>query len=196
MSKTVKLTTPLTDADVLVLEIGDRVLVSGVIYTARDSAHKRLVDLLAAGQELPVDFSGQILYYVGPSPARPGRVIGAAGPTTSYRMDSYTPTMLRLGLKAMIGKGKRSPEVIAALQQYKAVYLGATGGAGALISQCIKKAEVVAFPELGPEAVHRLEVENLPTIVINDCQGRDLYELGIKEYRRTTQTGDEAAGCR
>ena len=196
MSKTVKLTPPLTDKDVEVLEIGARVLISGVIYTARDAAHKRLVDLLAAGRELPVDFKGQILYYVGPSPARPGRVIGAAGPTTSYRMDSYTPTMLQLGLKAMIGKGKRSPEVIAALQQYKAVYLGATGGAGALISQCIKKAQVVAFPELGPEAVHRLEVEDLPTIVINDCQGRDLYEVGIKKYRRTADNRDEAAVCR
>ncbi len=196
MSKTVKLTPPLTDKDVEVLEIGDRVLVSGVIYTARDAAHKRLVDLLAAGKELPVDFKGQILYYVGPSPARPGRVIGAAGPTTSYRMDSYTPTMLQLGLKAMIGKGKRSPEVIAAMQQYKAVYLGATGGAGALISQCIKKAQVVAFPELGPEAVHRLEVENLPAIVINDCKGRDLYELGVKEYRRTADTNIEPTVCR
>jgi len=196
MSKTVNLTPPLTDKDVEVLEIGDRVLVSGVIYTARDAAHKRLVDLLAAGRELPVDFRGQILYYVGPSPARPGRVIGAAGPTTSYRMDSYTPTMLQLGLKAMIGKGKRSPEVIAALQQYKAVYLGATGGAGALISQCIKKAQVVAFPELGPEAVHRLEVENLPAIVINDCQGRDLYEIGIKQYRRTADTSIEPTVCR
>jgi fumarate hydratase subunit beta len=196
MSKTVQLTPPLTDKDVEILEIGDRVLVSGVIYTARDAAHKRLVDLLAAGQELPVDFKGQILYYVGPSPARPGRVIGAAGPTTSYRMDSYTPTMLQLGLKAMIGKGKRSPEVITALQQYKAVYLGATGGAGALISQCIKKAEVVAFPELGPEAVHRLEVENLPAIVINDCQGRDLYEVGTRMYRRSSETGVEPAACR
>jgi fumarate hydratase subunit beta len=195
MSKTVKLTPPLTDKDVESLEIGDKVLVSGVIYTARDAAHKRLVDLLAAGKELPVDFKGQILYYVGPSPAKPGRVIGAAGPTTSYRMDSYTPTMLQLGLKAMIGKGKRAPEVIAALQQYKAVYLGATGGAGALISQCIKKAEVMAFPELGPEAVHRLEVENLPTIVINDCQGRDLYEVGIKEYRRGA-AAIEPAACR
>jgi len=196
MSKTVNLTPPLTDKDVEVLEIGDRVLVSGVIYTARDAAHKRLVDLLAAGRDLPVDFKGQILYYVGPSPASPGRVIGAAGPTTSYRMDSYTSTMLQLGLKAMIGKGKRSPEVIAALQQYKAVYLGATGGAGALISQCIKKAQVVAFPELGPEAVHRLEVENLPAIVINDCQGRDLYEIGIKEYRRTADTSIKPTVCR
>jgi fumarate hydratase subunit beta len=185
MSKTVKLVPPLTDADVEQLEIGDKVLVSGVIYTARDAAHKRLLDLLEAGQPLPMEIKGQILYYVGPSPARPGRVIGAAGPTTSYRMDSYAPTLIRLGLKAMIGKGKRSPEVIAALQEYKAVYLGATGGAGALISQCIKAAKVIAFPELGPEAIHRLEVEDLPAIVINDCQGRDLYEIGVAEYRRT-----------
>ncbi|MFA4901630.1 MAG: Fe-S-containing hydro-lyase [Desulfobaccales bacterium] len=184
MAKTVKLTTPLTDQDVVQLEIGDTVIVSGVIYTARDAAHKRLVDMLARGENLPMDVRGQIIYYVGPSPARPGRVIGAAGPTTSYRMDSYAPTLIKLGLKAMIGKGKRSAEVIAALQEHKAVYLGATGGAGALISQRIKKAEVIAFPELGPEAVHRLEVEGFPTIVINDCQGRDLYELGVKEYRR------------
>ncbi len=185
MSKTVKLVPPLTDADVVQLEIGDKVLVSGVIYTARDAAHKRLLDLLEAGQPLPMEIKGQILYYVGPSPARPGRVIGAAGPTTSYRMDSYAPTLIRLGLKAMIGKGKRSPEVIAALQEYKAVYLGATGGAGALISQCIKAAKVIAFPELGPEAIHRLEVVDLPAIVINDCQGRDLYEIGVAQYRRT-----------
>lgn len=184
MAKTVKLTTPLTDQDVLQLEIGDTVIVSGVIYTARDAAHKRLVDMLARGEKLPMDIQGQIIYYVGPSPARPGRVIGAAGPTTSYRMDSYAPTLIELGLKAMIGKGKRSAEVIAALIAHKAVYLGATGGAGALISQRIKKAEVIAFPELGPEAVHRLEVEGFPTIVINDCQGRDLYELGVKQYRR------------
>jgi fumarate hydratase subunit beta len=184
MSKIVNLTTPLTDADVLALEIGDRVLISGVIYTARDAAHKRLVEMLAAGQPLPVDFQGQVLYYVGPSPARPGRVIGAAGPTTSYRMDSYAPTLMRLGLKAMIGKGRRSAEVIEAMKKYHAVYLGATGGAGALISQCIKQAKVVAFPELGPEAVHRLEVESLPTIVINDCRGRDLYEAGVRQYAR------------
>ncbi len=189
MSKTVKLTPPLTDADVEQLEIGDKVLVSGVIYTARDAAHKRLLDLLAAGQPLPMEIKGQILYYVGPSPARPGRVIGAAGPTTSYRMDSYAPTLIRLGLKAMIGKGKRSPEVIAALKQYKAVYLGATGGAGALISQCIKAAQVIAFPELGPEAIHRLEVVELPAIVINDCQGRDLYEVGVAQYRRPATAG-------
>ncbi len=186
MAKTVELTPPLTDEDVLRLEIGDKVLISGVIYTARDAAHKRLVDLLQAGEDLPVDFKGQILYYVGPSPARPGRVIGAAGPTTAYRMDSYAPTLIRLGLKAMIGKGKRGPEVIAAMVEHKAVYLGATGGAGALISQCIKEARVVAFPELGPEAVHRLVVADLPAIVINDCYGRDLYEVGVAQYRRVS----------
>lgn len=184
MSKQVRLTPPLTDEMVKTLVMGDQVLVSGVIYTARDAAHKRLMELLDAGKQLPVDFKGQILYYVGPSPAWPGRVIGAAGPTTSTRMDVYTPTMLKLGLKAMIGKGKRSLEVLAALQEFTAVYLGATGGAGALISKCIKAAEVVAFPDLGPEAIHRLEVENLPTIVINDCHGGDLYELGRREYAR------------
>jgi fumarate hydratase subunit beta len=184
MSKIVRLTPPVTDDMIRDLVTGDQVLVNGIIYTARDAAHKRLMELLDTGQKLPVDFKGQILYYVGPSPARPGRVIGAAGPTTSTRMDVYTPTMLNLGLKAMIGKGKRSPEVIAALRQYTAVYLGATGGAGALISKCIKAAEVVAFPDLGPEAIHRLEVEDLPTIVINDCHGGDLYELGRREYAR------------
>ena len=177
MSKTVKLTAPLTDQDVLQLEIGDKVLVSGVIYTARDAAHKRLIDFLARRAPAHGDQGADHLL-CGPCPARPGRVIGAAGPTTSYRMDSYAPTLIRLGLKAMIGKGKRSAEVIAAMKAYKAVYLGATGGAGALISQCIKAAKVIAFPELGPEAIHRLEVEDLPTIVINDCQGRDLYERG------------------
>jgi fumarate hydratase subunit beta len=184
MSKTVKLSPPLTDADVMQLEIGDKVLVSGVIYTARDAAHKRLIDLIEAGKPLPMEIAGQILYYVGPSPARPGRVIGAAGPTTAYRMDSYAPTLIRLGLKAMIGKGKRSPEVIAAMKEYHAVYLGATGGAGALISQCIKDARVIAFADLGPEAIHRLEVADFPAIVINDCQGRDLYEIGVARYRR------------
>ena len=184
MSKTVKLQAPLNDADVEQLAAGDQVFISGVVYTARDSAHKRLLAMLAAGEPLPVDFKGQILYYVGPSPAPPGRVIGAAGPTTSSRMDAYTPTLLGLGLKAMIGKGQRSPEVLEAIQKYKAVYLAATGGAGALISRCIKAAQVVAFPELGPEAIHRLEVEDFPAIVINDTKGRDLYQEGIKRYAR------------
>jgi len=184
MAKTVKLKAPVSDQDVEQLEIGDKVLISGVIYTARDAAHKRLVDMLAAGQPLPVDFKGQILYYVGPSPAPPGRVVGAAGPTTSYRMDAYSPTLMQLGLKVMIGKGKRSPEVIEAMKKHKAVYVGATGGAGALISKCIKEVEVLAFPELGPEAFRRMVVEDLPAIVINDCQGRDLYEVGVAQYRR------------
>lgn len=184
MAKTVKLQAPLSDVDVEQLAAGDQVLVSGVVYTARDSAHKRLLAMLAAGEPLPMDLKGQILYYVGPSPAPPGRVIGAAGPTTSSRMDAYTPTLLGLGLKAMIGKGQRSPEVLEAMKKYKAVYLAATGGAGALISRCIKAAQVVAFPELGPEAVHRLEVEDFPAIVINDTKGRDLYQEGIKRYAR------------
>ncbi len=184
MAKTVKLQAPLNDADVEQLAAGDQVLISGVVYTARDSAHKRLLAMLAAGEPLPMDLKGQILYYVGPSPAPPGRVIGAAGPTTSSRMDAYTPTLLGLGLKAMIGKGQRSPEVLEAMQKYKAVYLAATGGAGALISRCIKAAQVVAFPELGPEAIHRLEVEDFPAIVINDTKGRDLYQEGIKRYAR------------
>ncbi|OPX18945.1 MAG: fumarate hydratase [Desulfobacca sp. 4484_104] len=184
MTTTVKLTTPLSDQDVASLWIGDKVLLSGVIYTARDAAHKRLIDLLNAGQELPLELQGQVMYYVGPSPARPGQAIGAAGPTTSYRMDPYTPQLLARGLKAMIGKGKRSPEVIEAMIKYRAVYLGATGGAGALISQAIKEAQVLAYEDLGPEAIHRLVVEDFPAIVINDCQGHDLYEEGIKKYAR------------
>jgi fumarate hydratase subunit beta len=184
MPRTIALLTPLTDQDVEKLEIGDTVLVNGVIYTARDAAHKRLIDLLEAGRPLPVDLRGQVMFYVGPSPARPGRVIGAAGPTTSYRMDPYAPQLLDLGLKAMIGKGKRSPEVIAAMVANKAVYLGAIGGAGALISQSIKAAEIIAYEDLGPEAIRRLVVENLPTIVINDCRGNDLYEQGLRQYAR------------
>jgi fumarate hydratase subunit beta len=184
MPRTVEIQTPLSDYDVEMLEIGDTVLVNGVIYTARDAAHKRLIDLLEAGQPLPLELQGQVIFYVGPSPARPGRVIGAAGPTTSYRMDPYAPQLLRLGLKAMIGKGKRSPEVIAAMIENKAVYLGAIGGAGALISQSIKAAEIIAYEDLGPEAIRRLVVENLPTIVINDCRGNDLYEQGRRQYAR------------
>jgi fumarate hydratase subunit beta len=185
MSRTIELLTPLTDQDVDRLEVGDTVLVNGVIYTARDAAHKRLIDLLETGQPLPVDLKGQVIFYVGPSPARPGRVIGAAGPTTSYRMDPYAPQLLGLGLKAMIGKGRRSREVIDAMMAHKAVYLGAIGGAGALISQSIKAAEIVAYEDLGPEAIRRLVVENLPTIVINDCRGNDLYATGLRQYART-----------
>ena len=183
MSKTVYLTTPLTDEMVSSLEIGDKVFLNGVVYSARDAAHKRLIDLLDAGKPLPFDLKGQIIYYVGPSPAKPGRVIGAAGPTTSYRMDPYAPRLMELGLKGMIGKGKRSPAVKEAIVQYKAVYFGATGGAGALISRAIKAAEVIAYEELGPEAIRRMVVENFPAVVINDSQGRDLYEEGVKEYQ-------------
>ncbi len=183
MSKTVHLTTPLTDETVSSLEIGDKVFLSGVIYSARDAAHKRLIDLLEADKPLPFDIQGQVIYYVGPSPAKPGRVIGAAGPTTSYRMDPYAPRLMELGLKGMIGKGKRSLAVKEALVNYKAVYLGATGGAGALISRAIKAAEVIAYEELGPEAIRRMVVENFPAVVINDTKGRDLYEEGLKQYQ-------------
>lgn len=184
MPKTVYLTTPLTAEMVSSLEIGDKVFLSGVVYSARDAAHKRLIDLLDAGKPLPFALRGQVIYYVGPSPAKPGRVIGAAGPTTSYRMDPYAPRLMELGLKAMIGKGKRAQAVKEAMIKYKAVYLGATGGAGALISRAIKEAEVIAYEELGPEAIRRLVVENFPAVVINDTRGRDLYEEGIKEYQR------------
>lgn len=173
---------PLTDAEVENLRIGDQVYISGVIYTGRDAAHKRLVDLLDKGEELPVDLRGQIIYYVGPSPAKPGQVIGSAGPTTSYRMDAYAPRLLEKGLKVMIGKGLRSQEVKDAMKKYKAVYLAAVGGAAALIARCIKKAEIVAYEDLGPEAIRRLEVENLPAIVVNDCHGGDLYQEGVKKY--------------
>lgn len=179
-----KLKTPLSTEDVEKLEIGDKVLLSGVIYTGRDAAHKRLTDLLKEGKSLPIDVQGQIIYYVGPSPAKPGQAIGSAGPTTSYRMDAYAPQLMALGMKGMIGKGNRAPSVIEAMKKYKAVYFGATGGAGSLISKSIKKAEVVAYPELGPEAVMRLEVEDFPVVVINDTRGNDLYVEGAKKYKK------------
>lgn len=168
---------PLSDQDVSRLKVGDRVLVSGVIYTARDAAHKRLVELLEAGQTLPFEPKGALIYYVGPTPPKPGQAIGSAGPTTAYRMDPYTPALLAAGVKATMAKGKRSPEVRQAMVEHKAVYLAAVGGAGALIGRAVKKAEVIAFEELGPEAVRRLEVEGLPAIVINDVQGHDQYDL-------------------
>jgi fumarate hydratase subunit beta len=182
--ETKKITTPLGDEAVQGLHTGDKVFVSGVIYTARDTAHKRLIALLDQEKALPFDITGQIIYYVGPSPAKPGRPIGAAGPTTSGRMDVYTPRLLAQGLKGMIGKGARSQEVREAIRRHCAVYLGATGGAGALLSQSIKKAEVIAFAELGPEAIRRLEVEDFPVVVINDCFGNDLYEQGRAHFNR------------
>jgi fumarate hydratase subunit beta len=182
MSKEIRLVTPLSTQDVEKLCIGDKVLLSGVLYTGRDAAHKRLFDLIADGKELPIDIQGQVIYYVGPTPAKPGKPIGSAGPTTSYRMDSFAPKLIELGLKGMIGKGNRSQAVIDAMKQYKAVYFGATGGAGALIAKRIKKAEIVAYPVLGPEAIRRLEVEDFPVTVVNDTKGNDLYVEGIKRY--------------
>jgi len=179
-----KLSTPLTDDAVAQLKAGDNVLINGTIYTGRDAAHKKLADLIAGGAELPFDLRGQIIFYVGPTPARPGNPIGSAGPTTSYRMDAYAPKLHELGLKASIGKGSRNAEVKDSLKKFKAVYLAVTGGAAALVSKSIKKAEVVAYPELGPEAIQKLEVENFPAQVINDMYGGDIYEEGRRRYER------------
>ncbi len=179
-----QISTPLTDEVIAGLHAGDAVSITGTIYVARDAAHKRLVAALEAGQPLPFDLRGQIIYYMGPSPAPPGRPIGSAGPTTSYRMDPYTPALLRAGLKGMIGKGNRSPEVRDAIMRYRAVYFAGVGGAAALIARSVREAEVIAYPELGPEAVQRLEVVDLPVIVINDIYGGDAYEAGKAAYRR------------
>ncbi|RJQ80211.1 MAG: Fe-S-containing hydro-lyase [Desulfobacteraceae bacterium] len=184
MDSTVHLQTPLDSAGVESLRSGDRVLLSGVIYTARDAAHKRLVAIIAENGALPLDLEGQIIYYVGPTPARPGAPIGAAGPTTSYRMDPYAPALIARGLKGMIGKGVRGPSVKEAMRRFKAVYMAAIGGAGALMAQSVRSAEMVAYPELGAEAIRRLVIENMPLIVVNDTCGGDLYEEGMKAYRR------------
>lgn len=184
MSELIRLTTPLSDQDVEKLKIGDRILINGILYTGRDAAHKRMVDLLDSGEELPFDIRGQVIYYVGPSPPRPGYAIGAAGPTTSYRMDAYSPRLMEQGLKGMVGKGMRSREVIDAMKRYRCVYMAAVGGAGALLSKSIKKAEVIAYDDLGPEAIRRMEVENFPVILVNDIRGNDLYEEGSKKYRK------------
>ena len=184
MNEPIKLTPPLSDEDIMKLRIGDRVLITGKILTGRDSAHKRLFDLIQKGEALPVDIKGQIIYYVGPAPAKPGHVIGSAGPTTSYRMDPYAPLLMEHGLKGMIGKGVRSETVRKAMQKYKAVYFAATGGAGALIAKNIRSARIIAYEDLGPEAIRELEVENFPVIVANDAFGGDLYDEGMKKYRR------------
>lgn len=180
----IKLTTPLKDEDVERLKIGDAVLLNGVVYTGRDAAHKRLFELLKKGEDLPIDIEGQVIYYVGPAPAKPGYVIGSAGPTTSYRMDPYAPALIERGLKGMIGKGNRGEEVREAMRKYKAVYFAATGGAGALIAKSIKSSEIVAYEDLGPEAVRKLAVEDFPVIVANDCYGGDLFEEGMKKYSK------------
>lgn len=164
------------------LKAGDRCLLSGVIYTARDAAHKRLCETVKKGEKLPFDIENATIYFVGPTPAKPGQVMGSAGPTTSYRMDAYSPTLIALGQTGMIGKGKRDHTVVQAMMAHGCVYFGAIGGCGALLSKCIKKAEVVAYPDLGPEAVHRLEIEKFPVVVVIDAQGNNLYEEGPKAY--------------
>lgn len=182
-----KITTPLKSEVIQELKAGERVSLSGVIYTARDAAHKRLVEAYLAGEKLPINLENQIIYYVGPCPAKPGRVIGSAGPTTSGRMDPYTPLLIReLGLKGMIGKGSRSQEVIEAMKEKGAVYFLAIGGAGALLAQKIKKAEIVAYEDLGPEAIYRLEIEDFPLIVGIDCRGQNAYLEGKERYRLAT----------
>ncbi len=178
----IQLKTPVSEETIRSLKIGDRVHISGVIYTGRDAAHKRIVDALNAGEKPPFEMEGQIIYYVGPSPAKPGAVIGSAGPTTSYRMDSFAPQLISLGLRGMIGKGNRNEEVRRAMREHGAVYFGATGGAAALIAKSIHKAEVIAYEDLGPEAVRRLEVEDFPVIVVNDSHGGDQYKEGRHQW--------------
>ena len=178
----VSITTPLSREQARNLKAGDSCLISGVIYTARDAAHKRLCELAEQGKELPIDVKDATIYYVGPTPARPGQAIGSAGPTTSYRMDAYSPLLISLGETGMIGKGKRGPEVVAAMKEHGAVSFGAIGGYGALLGQCVRKAEIVAYEDLGAEAIRRLEVENFPVIVVIDSQGNNLYETGRKAY--------------
>jgi len=180
-----KINLPITREMAREIKSGESCLLSGVIYTARDAAHKRLVELLEKGEKLPFDIENATIYYVGPTPAKPDQIIGSAGPTTSYRMDAYSPALIAAGETGMIGKGKRSPEVVAAMKEYGAVYFAAIGGAGALLSSCIKKAEVVCYEDLGAEAVRRLEVENLPVVCVIDSEGNNLYETGRKAYLNT-----------
>ena len=182
-----KIVLPLTDDVIKELRTGESVLLSGIIYVARDAAHRRMVETLDRGEPLPFDISGQIIYYMGPSPAPPGKVIGSAGPTTSGRMDKYTPRLIEQGLKGMIGKGMRSQPVKDALVKYKAVYFGAVGGAGAIISRSIKKVEVIVYDDLGAEAVRKIEVEDFPAVVVNDIYGTDLYENGQAAYRKAVE---------
>ena len=182
---TKKIISPISEDVIKGLKAGDQVLISGVVYVGRDAAHKRLVEALDRGDKLPFEVKGQTIYYMGPSPTKPGKVIGSAGPTTSGRMDAYTPRMLEAGLKAMIGKGLRSPEVKEAIKKHRAVYLASTGGAAALIAKSIIKSQIIAYEELGPEAILRLEVKDFPAVVINDCHGGDLYQEGKAKYARS-----------
>jgi len=178
------ITVPMTKEDVSGLEAGDYVYLSGIVYTARDAAHKRMHQAIADGQELPFDIKDNVIYYLGPSPARPGQVIGSAGPTTSSRMDKYTPELLGRGLRGMIGKGKRSTQVIESMKKNHCVYMAAIGGAGALLSKCIISSEIIAYDDLGTEAIRRLEVNRLPVVVVIDEKGNNLYETAIKKYKR------------
>jgi fumarate hydratase subunit beta len=179
----IQLICPISDEEIKTLKAGERVLLSGTIYTARDAAHKRMSEALQNGKELPIQIAGQVIYYVGPTPAKPGQVIGSAGPTTSGRMDKYTPALLELGLKGMIGKGYRSDEVVESIKKNKAVYFGAIGGSGALIARTIKSSEVIAYEDLGPEAIYKLEVKEFPAVVIIDSEGNDWYEIGKQQYQ-------------
>ena len=176
------LTMPLSREAARELKAGDSCLINGVIYTARDAAHKRLCELAAQGKELPLEIKDSVIYFVGPTPAKEGQAIGSAGPTTSGRMDAYAPTMLSVGARGMIGKGARLPEVVEAMKKYSGVYFGAIGGAGALLGKCVKKAEIVAYEDLGAEAIRRLEVENFPVVVVIDSEGNNLYETGRQNY--------------
>ena len=186
----VRLTTPLSNEDVVEMKIGDHVRVNGVIYTARDAAHNRMIATLDAGEKLPIDIKGQLIYYVGPSPSRPGRASGSFGPTTSMRMDPFTPRLLEEGLKACMGKGNRGPEVQEALKKRRAVYLMAVGGAGAMLSKFVKKIEVVAYEDLGTESLKRVEVADFPAVVMDDSEGRDLLMEGRKQWRDSSKLGD------
>ena len=184
MSTEIHLNTPLKTEDLEKLNVGDKVLITGTVYTARDAAHKRLVELLDAGKELPFDIRGQIIYYVGPAPAPPGKPIGSAGPTTSYRMDPYAPILMDAGLKGMVGKGPRGQRVIDSMVKNKAVYFAAIGGAAVVIAQSVKEAKIIAYEELGAEAIRELKVVDFPVFVANDTKGNDIYKIGVEKYAR------------
>jgi len=184
MSQVISLTTPLKTEELEKLQVGDKVLLNGIIYTARDAAHKRLVQLINDGQPLPFDICGAVVYYVGPAPARPGKPIGSAGPTTSYRMDKYAPILMDAGLKGMIGKGERNQAVIDSMVKNKAVYFASVGGAAVVTAQAIKAARIVAYEDLGAEAICELQVENFPVFVANDTRGNDIFEIGVRQYRK------------
>lgn len=184
MNNVIKITTPLSDKVVNSLKSGDQVSINGILYTARDAAHKRLIDLLDKGEALPFDIKDQIIYYVGPAPAKPGAIIGSAGPTTSYRMDPYAPRLMEVGMKGMIGKGNRSQSVIDAMVKYKSIYFAAIGGAGALVARSIKKVEIIAYEDLGPEAIRKMEVEDFQAVVVNDIYGNDVYKEGMNKYKK------------